>query len=144
MNASDHPPDPNAVSVTSLGSGSSGNALLVQTTAATILVDCGVGVRKMTSALAAAGKRLQDVDGVLLSHEHVDHNREAGRLQRAGALLISIPGTAAASNLPGELHLPLNRSQSVSFRGLEITGIQVAHDAAEPCGFFIRAGAVGI
>ena len=82
--------------MTSLGSGSSGNALLVQTTAATILVDCGVGVRKMTSALAAAGKRLQDVDGVLLSHEHVDHNREAGRLQRAGALLISTPGTAAA------------------------------------------------
>lgn len=132
------------VTVTSLGSGSSGNALLVQTSTATVLVDCGIGVRKMTSALATSGKRLQDVDAVLLSHEHVDHNRETGRLQRAGATIISTQGTAASSNLDPELSLSLAHGRSVSFRGLDITAIQVAHDAAEPCGFLIRTGAATI
>lgn len=143
MNVNDSNPDPNLdpdrVTVTSLGSGSSGNALLVQTSTATILVDCGVGVRKMTNALATSGKRLTDIDAVLLSHEHVDHNRETGRLQRAGATIISTQGTASSSNLDPELALPLTDGGSVSFRGLDITGIRVAHDAAEPCGFLIRA-----
>ncbi len=130
--------------MTSLGSGSSGNALLVQTPTATLLVDCGVGVRKLTNALAASGKRLQDIDAVLLSHEHVDHNRETGRLQRAGATIISTQGTASSSNLDRELCLSLTHGRSVSFRGLDITGIAVAHDAAEPCGFLIRAGAATI
>jgi phosphoribosyl 1,2-cyclic phosphodiesterase len=134
----------NNVTVTSLGSGSSGNALLVQTPTTTVLVDCGIGVRKMTSALAASGKRLQDVDAVLLSHEHVDHNRETSRLQRAGATIISTQGTATSSNLDPELSLSLAHGRSVSLRGLDITGIQVAHDAAEPCGFLIRTGAASI
>ena len=146
MNVSDSQPDPNPnnVTVTSLGSGSSGNALLVQTPSATLLVDCGVGVRKMTSALAASGKRLADIDAVLVSHEHVDHNRETSRLQRAGATIISTQGTATSSNLDPELCLSLAHGRSVSFQGLDITGIQVAHDAAEPCGFLIRAGVATI
>ena len=130
--------------MTSLGSGSSGNALLVQTPTATLLVDCGVGVRKMTSALAASGKRLSDIDAVLLSHEHIDHNRETGRLQRAGATIISTHGTAASSNLDPALCLTLAHGRGVSFQGLDITGIGVAHDAAEPCGFLIRAGVATI
>jgi phosphoribosyl 1,2-cyclic phosphodiesterase len=146
VNVSDSQPDPNPnnVTVTSLGSGSSGNALLVQTPSATLLVDCGVGVRKMTSALAASGKRLADIHAVLVSHEHVDHNRETSRLQRAGATIISTQGTATSSNLDPELCLSLAHGLSVSFQGLEITGIQVAHDAAEPCGFLIRAGVATI
>ena len=146
MNASDIQPDPKPtnVTVTSLGSGSSGNALLVQTSSTTLLVDCGIGVRKMTNALATSGKRLQDVDAVLLSHEHIDHNRETARLQRAGATIISTQGTATASNLDRELSLSLVHGRSVSFRGMDITGIQVAHDAAEPCGFLIRTGAATI
>jgi phosphoribosyl 1,2-cyclic phosphodiesterase len=146
VNASDFQPDPNpnSVSVTSLGSGSSGNALLVQTPTATVLVDCGVGVRKLTHTLAASGKRLQDVDAVLLSHEHVDHNRETGRLQRAGATIISTLGTATSSNLDHDLCLSLADGRSVSFKGLDITGIRVAHDAADPCGFLIRTSAATI
>jgi phosphoribosyl 1,2-cyclic phosphodiesterase len=146
VNVREPQPDPNpaSVTVTSLGSGSSGNALLVQTASATILVDCGVGVRKLTTALAANGKRLADIDAVLLTHEHIDHNRETGRLQRAGATIISTHGTATSSDLDPSLCLPLTHERSVSFRGLEITGIQVTHDAADPCGFLIRADAATI
>jgi phosphoribosyl 1,2-cyclic phosphodiesterase len=146
VNVTDHQPDPNpqSITVTSLGSGSSGNAILVQTPAATILVDCGIGVRKLTNALAVSGKRLQDVDAVLLTHEHIDHNRETGRLQRAGATIISTVGTAASSNLDSESCLSLARGHSVGFRGLDITAVEVAHDAAEPCGFLIRTGSANI
>ena len=144
VNASDRPPDPNCVSVTSLGSGSSGNALLVQTPTTTLLVDCGVGVRKLTNALAGCGKRLQDVDAVLLSHEHVDHNRETGRLQAAGAIIISTRGTASSSSVTDDNSLRVTQDRSVHFQGLDITGIPVAHDAVEPCGFLIRTGSATI
>lgn len=130
--------------VTSLGSGSSGNALLVQTPRATLLVDCGVGVRKLTAALAQSGQRLSDVDAVLLSHEHVDHNREAGRLQRAGATIISTPGALHASQLTGGEHAALTPNRTVSVQDVEVTCIAVRHDAAEPCGFLIQAAGVTI
>ncbi|MCA9878377.1 MAG: MBL fold metallo-hydrolase [Thermomicrobiales bacterium] len=139
MNANDALPDPAHITVTSLGSGSSGNALLVETASTTVLVDCGIGVRKLTHALAATGKRLQDVDAVLLSHEHVDHSREAGRVQRVGATIIGTRGTVQSASLGGGPCELLVRERSVTLGELDISGIPVAHDAAEPCGFLIRA-----
>lgn len=144
MNENDGSPDPAPVTVTSLGSGSSGNALLVQTGSATVLVDCGVGVRKLTHALATSGKRLQDVDAVLLTHEHVDHSREAGRVQRLGATIIGTQGTAQSANLNGGPCAVLGQGRPVTLGDLDISGIPVAHDAAEPCGFLIRAGATTV
>ncbi|MFT4040770.1 MAG: MBL fold metallo-hydrolase [Thermomicrobiales bacterium] len=130
--------------MTSLGSGSSGNALLVQTPRATLLVDCGVGVRKLTAALAQHGQRLSDVDAVLLSHEHVDHNKEAGRLQRAGATIVSTRGALTASALTAGAHEVVSPDRPVTVQDVEVTGIAVRHDAAEPCGFLIQAAGITI
>ena len=63
--------------MTSLGSGSSGNALLVQTESATILVDCGVGVRKMTAALEAAGHPVSYYENIEGGHGGAADNSQA-------------------------------------------------------------------
>ncbi|HLI50579.1 MAG TPA: MBL fold metallo-hydrolase, partial [Thermomicrobiaceae bacterium] len=61
--------------VTSLGSGSSGNSLLVTSGGTSLLIDAGVAARRVTQALARAGGPPRELNGILLSHEHHDHVR---------------------------------------------------------------------
>lgn len=57
----------------SLGSGSRGNALVVEAGATRVLVDCGFGPRELTRRLARLGLTPGDLDALLVTHEHSDH-----------------------------------------------------------------------
>jgi len=129
------------LAVTSLGSGSSGNALLVRTAEAVLLVDCGVGVRRLQRALAAVRLSIADVDAVLISHEHSDHILELPRFIRQNTAVLSTRGSARAANVPGQLWEETRREHPVRLADVEIVAIPVCHDAAEPCGFLIRSAA---
>ena len=56
-----------------IASGSEGNCLLISRGDTHILVDAGISTRRITTALAALGLRMADVDGILLTHAHHDH-----------------------------------------------------------------------
>lgn len=130
--------------VTSLGSGSSGNALLIRTDAATILVDCGVGVRRLTPALRSYRVGISDVDVVLVSHEHSDHIRELPRFVAAGTPIVSTRGTASASSTPAGAWTASPPMRPIHVGHAEIVPVPVSHDAAEPCGFLVRTAAGAI
>ena len=57
----------------SLGSGSGGNALLVESDASCLLVDCGFGHRETLRRLALFGRTVEDLAGIVVTHEHRDH-----------------------------------------------------------------------
>ena len=124
--------------VTSLGSGSSGNSLLIRTSQATLLVDCGVGVRRLNTALGDLGLRVSDVNLVLISHEHGDHVRELPRFVAAGTQTVSTRGTSQASHGPAATWMACSAGKPLGVLDLEVVPIPVAHDAAEPCGFLVR------
>ena len=63
------------ISVYSLGSGSKGNCFVVSDGETNIMIDAGLSVRATVSKLAEIGLRIQDISGVLLTHEHNDHIR---------------------------------------------------------------------
>ena len=63
----------NRIKITSLYSGSSGNATLVQTDSATILIDAGKSARALCNALRQAGSDPESIDAVFITHEHTDH-----------------------------------------------------------------------
>jgi len=63
----------------SLGSGSKGNAWLVEKAATRVLIDCGFGVRDMAGRLARLGIEPKDISAILITHEHSDHGRGAAR-----------------------------------------------------------------
>lgn len=130
------------LTVRSLGSGSSGNALLVEEGDTALLVDCGVGARALTAGLRLAGRRLADLDAVLLTHEHADHVRALPQVERARLPLVATRGTAAAAGLDPSLHEEVRGERPLTVGTLTITPLPVSHDAAEPCAFHIE-GATG-
>ncbi len=85
------------VRVVSLGSGSSGNALLVQAGQTTTLVDAGLTVRTLVSRLQQVGVAPTAINAICLTHEHSDHASGAIAFARQfGAALVADPRTLAA------------------------------------------------
>ena len=122
----------------SLGSGSSGNATLVEAAGIAplrLLVDCGLGLRQLLLRLGEAGLQAQDIHAVFITHEHGDHIGCA----RALALRYRIPvwmsqGTHAAIGSPdfdGLLHRARD-GKAIDLGGLQLTPFTVPHDAREP------------
>ncbi|MEZ5406010.1 MAG: MBL fold metallo-hydrolase [Verrucomicrobiia bacterium] len=63
----------NMVRLTILGSGSAGNCALVEADQTRLLIDAGLSGRQIQNRLSQLGKSLDEIDGVLLTHEHSDH-----------------------------------------------------------------------
>jgi phosphoribosyl 1,2-cyclic phosphodiesterase len=138
---SSHPADgsnADAVSVQSLGSGSSGNAFLIQTADTSLLLDCGVGIRTMARALKERGQRLDDLDAVLVTHEHSDHIRTLSCVIGKDVPIISTAGTRRRANIPPPQWEQIGYDMPVSIRSTNVWAIMVKHDAAEPCGYLVE------
>jgi phosphoribosyl 1,2-cyclic phosphodiesterase len=58
---------------TVLGSGSTGNAVLISSDTTNVLVDAGLSSREIVRRLGEVGVSCDDLDGVLITHEHSDH-----------------------------------------------------------------------
>lgn len=127
-----------ALTVQSLGSGSSGNALLLDSGDALLLIDCGLTPRALEKSVQQAGHRLTDISAVLLTHEHGDHARALPRLLRAGIRVIATPGTTAAVAPGSRLTDLIDIGSSREVSGMVVTALPLCHDAAEPCGFFVE------
>ncbi|HEX9037580.1 MAG TPA: MBL fold metallo-hydrolase [Ktedonobacterales bacterium] len=142
--------------VISLGSGSSGNALLVQSGQTTALLDAGFPLRTLESRLRQVGVAPESVSAVFLTHEHHDHACGAAAFaRRYGAALIADPRTLAAvmeqavrrwEGDAGALRRTVERveiavSQPVVVGGLTARSFPVSHDAVAPCGYILSSGA---
>lgn len=124
-----------------LGSGSSGNAVLIEHGKTRVLVDAGFGPRILCERLALVGIAPQSVLAVLLTHEHLDHVRGVRALARRYRWPVyATRGTHAALRRLGDCRREVvERSTPAFVDGLMIEMWQVAHDAAEPCAYFITA-----
>lgn len=138
--------------VISLGSGSSGNALLVRSGQTAVLVDAGFGIRILLSRLRQAGVAPTSLSAILLTHEHSDHACGARPLARQlGIPIVSDPRTlnalfaqperaVSASATPAERQeLPIGRTLSLGT--LDIYSFPISHDAAAPCGYVLASSA---
>lgn len=129
-----------------LGSGSDGNATLVEGGGARILLDAGLGPRQLAERLLSAGVDPASLDAVLLSHEHGDHARGAAAFSRRWG--VPLGGTArtfeAAGIDPARLPAlqPLEPGAARTIRRLVVRAVAVPHDAARPVAFVVAtAGA---
>jgi phosphoribosyl 1,2-cyclic phosphodiesterase len=128
----------------SLGSGSSGNALLVEVGATRVLLDCGFGTTELKARLARLHLTPQDLDAVVVTHEHEDHAGGVPRLARKFGIPVFLTyGTMCAMGPAGgampdvtiiDSHAPFEIGD------VEVRPFPVPHDAREPAQFVFSDG----
>ncbi|MEX3932659.1 MBL fold metallo-hydrolase [Paraburkholderia phymatum] len=132
----------------SLGSGSEGNALLVEAqsgaTTTRVLLDCGFSAKEVARRLERLGAGVDELDAILITHEHSDHIGGALTLARK----LSIPlymswGTAravGADEADVDLHVMWS-DENVAIGDLSVLPYTVPHDAREPLQYVFSDGA---
>ena len=125
---------------TTLGSGSRGNALLIEAGSTLLMVDCGLPRRELEARLRAVGRSPLDVTALLVTHEHADHVRGAASFaRRFGTPVWMTPGTASRVRGLAKMRT-FSSHRGLSLGDIEIEPYPVPHDAREPVQFVFRAG----
>src|SRR5438105_14025858 len=117
-----------------LGSGSSGNAILLETNRSRILVDAGFSPRVLKQRLAVAGVAPDSIEAVVVTHEHTDHVKGvAAAARKWGWTIVSTAGTRMMCPEWSELRTILTpRKSAVVVGDFHLETVPVSHDANEP------------
>jgi phosphoribosyl 1,2-cyclic phosphodiesterase len=134
--------------LTILGSGSGGNCAYLETPEARILIDAGFSFRQIRQRLASIGRAVENLTGVLITHEHSDHIQGLGRLTEK----LKIPvycnrATKEAIEFQLQTQVPSRlfaTGASFELGDLVIDTFSVPHDAQDPVGFLLRTSAGNI
>ncbi|MEW8021409.1 MAG: MBL fold metallo-hydrolase [gamma proteobacterium symbiont of Phacoides pectinatus] len=128
----------------SLGSGSGGgNATLIESPGARLLLDCGFAAREVERRLEGLGVAADSLDAILVTHEHQDHIRGVGALARRHRLPVWMTHGTHRKNRCGDLarlHLFHSHQPAFSIGDLAIQSFAVPHDASEPVQFTFSSG----
>lgn len=133
-------------SLTMLGSGSAGNSALIATDHCRLLVDGGLSARQLVLRLALCGVAPNELDGVLLTHEHGDHVCGLEVLSRKFEIPIYCNALTAEAvrfcSLGEHRNWRIFRTGATfSICDITIESFSVPHDAVEPVGYTFHAGA---
>ncbi|MBW9103746.1 MBL fold metallo-hydrolase [Paraburkholderia phenoliruptrix] len=131
----------------SLGSGSEGNALLVEAqsgaTTTRVLLDCGFSAKEVERRLNRLGSSAEALDAILITHEHSDHIGSALTLARKWSIPLFMSwGTAravGADEADVDLHV-LWGDEAVAIGDLSVLPYTVPHDAREPLQYVFSNG----
>ncbi len=135
-----------------LASGSKANSLVIEAAGERLLVDCGLGPRTLATKLRAVGIPPESVGGVAVTHEHSDHIHglkkgcdkwrwpilaSAGTHAALGAM--GVRGSAGG----GARKIVLTSGQTIAHGALDVMGVRIQHDAAEPMAIVVTCRASG-
>ncbi|HET7627683.1 MAG TPA: MBL fold metallo-hydrolase [Bacillales bacterium] len=125
-----------------LASGSTGNAVYVESDKQRLLIDCGLSGKKITELLAQIDCKPETLDGILVTHEHSDHVKGLGVVARRFQLPIYANEKTwnAMKDAIGDVDTGqkfiFNTETVHTFGDIDVESFGVSHDAAEPM-FFV-------
>ena len=130
------------VSLTILGSGSSGNCAYLEAGETRILIDAGFSLRQIRQRLALIGRGPENLTGIVITHEHADHIQSLARFSEK----LRIPvycNRPTQEAIEYQLQVKLNSclfttGASFELGELEIETFSVPHDAQDPVGYLIK------
>jgi phosphoribosyl 1,2-cyclic phosphodiesterase len=129
-----------------LGSGSRGNAVVVESGDSRLMIDVGFGPRVLQKRLAAAGIAPESIEACVITHEHSDHIRGAARAARRWHWpLFLTEGTYTNSRL-ALLETPAAKVRAgvtVSFTDMDVTTFRTPHDAEDSIGVVVTSRSSG-
>lgn len=132
----------------SIASGSSGNCIYIGTDDANILVDAGISKKRIVDGLKTIDLSLEDIDAILITHEHDDHIRGIGVLERKCVIPVySTIGTlefikdcTKLGKLPTDIYNSIVPGESFCIKDLLVTPVSISHDAVDPVAYVFSKG----
>ncbi len=123
-----------------IASGSTGNSTYVGTENTHVLIDCGLSKKKIEEGLASAQLSLDDMDAILITHEHADHISGLGVLERKKEIPIyatagTIEEIKKCKNLgsfPTDVFVPITADQDFCVKDIKFRALRTSHDSKEP------------
>ena len=125
------------VRICSIASGSSGNCIYVGSESTHLLIDAGCSRKKISEGLNGIGLTLEDVNAILLTHEHSDHIAGLKVLRKHCAAPVYATAGTLAAVAPGNV---ITADTPFRIGDLTVTPFAISHDAAEPVCFRVTRG----
>lgn len=130
----------------SIASGSSGNCIYVGSEQTHLLVDTGISKKKIDEGLSEIGVKGEELQGILITHEHSDHIQGLGVFSRKyGIPIYATKGTIRGikesktlGKLPEDLLHTVDVDKPFSIGDLKVKAFAISHDANEPSGFRVE------
>ncbi len=121
-----------------LASGSSGNCFYIGTDKAEFLIDAGISCKQIFQRLEKIGKSIQNIQGIFITHEHLDHIRGIGTVSKRFNIPVFINrGTLEQCAMDrGTINL-IRTDREINFHGLQILPFSKSHDAHDPVSYLI-------
>jgi len=135
---------PHVMRFSVLGSGSGGNAAVVDCGELRLMIDAGLSAKQLTLRLHQVGIDPSSLDGILLTHEHGDHVRGLKVfLKQYPTPVFATPSTARVvreSGIEGGTWKSFEPNQTFSIADATVEAFGIPHDAVDPVGFIISHG----
>ena len=132
----------------SIASGSSGNCICVGSDSCHVLIDAGISGKRIENGLNSIDLKTADMQGVLITHEHIDHIAGLGVIaRRYGIPMYATEGTVDAilhtksvGKIDEELFHVIEPGKEFAIGYLCIEPIHISHDAADPVAYKVKNG----
>lgn len=119
-----------------LASGSSGNATVLQHGETNVLLDMGISLTRTKKALRELGLGIEDLDGVVITHEHSDHIKGLEMLVKYHPEVVLYASKGTQAKVPRAAQVKtIERGRSFEIGSLSCHPYATQHDANEPLGF---------
>lgn len=138
----------------SIASGSSGNCIYVGADNAHVLVDAGISGKRITQGLNSLDLTGEDIDGILVTHEHSDHIQGLGVIARkyhipiyaTGGTVDAMSRMKSLGKMPDGIFHEIREDEPFVIKDMTVNPFTISHDAVQPVGYRLECGeqAVGI
>ncbi|MDO4617716.1 MAG: MBL fold metallo-hydrolase [Lachnospiraceae bacterium] len=131
----------------SIASGSSGNCIFAGSETTGILIDAGISGKKIEAGLNSIDRKTAEIDGIFVTHEHIDHIAGLGVVaRRYGIPIYATEGTYRAvlrtksvGKMPEGLFRPVTPDVKVQVGDVTVQPFSISHDAADPVGYRVES-----
>ncbi len=132
----------------SIASGSSGNCTFIGSGTTSLLIDTGITAKRITGAMQDIDRRPEDLNAILITHEHSDHIQGLGVISRkyhvpiygTRGTLRAVRGSRSLGSIDPELLHPISADDPFMVGDIRVQPFAIPHDAAEPVGYRLESG----
>ena len=132
--------------ICSIASGSSGNCICAGTQNCHLMIDAGISGKRIEAGLNSVGLKTEEMEGILITHEHSDHISGLGVIARRYGLPIygtkgtleAIANTPSVGKIDPSLYRVLEPDMDITIGEIVVHPIRISHDAADPVAYIFK------